>query len=71
MIGLKTVIKAQRALKHANRILIYNRDRTVYQEFENDKALSTAIGDRYKCYLEVTIDDAGLMHIQREVKADW
>lgn len=68
---MKTIIKAQRSIPNGERILIYNKDRSIHQELENEEALSTAIGDRHKCYFEVNIDDNGLMSIVREVKETW
>jgi hypothetical protein len=68
---MRTVIKAQRALNAASKVLIYNQDRSVFQELENDSALLLAIGDRPKCYFEVTIDDRGQMTLIREKQASW
>lgn len=68
---VKAVIKAQRAFNVSNRVLIYNQDRTIFQELDNAEVLLTAIGDRSKCYLEVTINDDGIMSLEREVKANW
>ncbi|MCL6441856.1 MAG: hypothetical protein K6T83_00075 [Alicyclobacillus sp.] len=68
---MKIVIKAQRSIPDGNRILIYNCDRSIYQEMDGDGVLSAVMGDRFKCYFEVTINDDGLMSIDREVKASW
>ena len=64
------IIKAQRPVGDSNLILIYNKDRSLYQQLESGP-LMIALGDRYKAYFEADIDSQGLMHIKREVKASW
>lgn len=70
---MKTVVKVQKALNSNNRVLIYNKERTVFQELEGSDAtvLATAMGDRNKCYFNVRIDNAGMMHIIKETRANF
>jgi hypothetical protein len=62
------IIKAQRAIYPPNSpAVIYNEDCSVTQYLPFEGALSEAMGNRYKAYFEVHIDDAGILHLHREV----
>ncbi|WP_020615762.1 hypothetical protein [Paenibacillus daejeonensis] len=64
----KIIVKAQRSIMGQNTVLIYNKDRSVSGELPNEGAIETALGDRDKVYFEATVDDAGLLHLHKEIR---
>lgn len=69
------IVKVQRSIvtSHPTQMcLVYNKDRSLEQEFELTPEMEEIFGDRLKYYCEASEDDDGALLLIGEVDApDW
>lgn len=65
------VVKFQKAIFSRNKVLVYDKKETIFQELPMTEELKKLFGNRHKMYRICTLDKAGLLHIGREVRAHF
>lgn len=63
------VVKFQRELCGGNKVLVYDKKETVYQELPLTKDIKKLLAGRLKMYRNCSLDSKGMLHIGEEVKA--
>ena len=63
------IVKFQKSIFGGNKVLIYDRKRTILQEIPLSKELNKMFDGRYKMYRKCSLDKDGILNIGREVRA--
>ena len=65
------IVKFQRTLMGGNKVLVYDKKETIYQELPMTGEIKKLFGGRLKMYRKCSLDGKGMLHIGKEVRANF
>ncbi len=65
------IVKFQKALLGGTKVLIYDQKKTYLQEIPMTKDLNKLFAGRVKMYRKCSLDKSGMLHIGKEVNANF
>ena len=65
------IVKFQKAIFGGNKVLIYDRKETIFQEIPMTEDLNKLFAGRLKMYRKCSLDKSGMLHIGKEVNAHF
>ena len=63
------IVKFQKAILGGDKVLVYDKKETIFQELPMTAELKKLFGSRHKMYRKCTLDKTGFLHVGREVRA--
>jgi len=65
------IVKFQKSLLGSNRVLVYDKKKTICQELPMTDEIRELFGGRLKMYRKCSMDGKGMLHIGKEVRTKF
>jgi len=65
------VVKFQRELLGGGKVLVYDKKETIYQELPMTGEIKKLFSGKLKMYRKCSLDEKGMLHIGKEVRANF